>query len=181
MEQQRVMAQHLKEILQDKLYIGGIPEEEKHLPSPEDLKGYVIVKNKKLKPGVDETEEGDDEFSDEEITLADIEEVAKDEESSGEEKEKKVSAVKGLLDSVKGLQRTSSKKKSKVPKIAQELSDLVSYCQATSFKSFDYSLENAKHFEMSSFAEKKAMKFAKEDHQKFIRYNKRQMSRIYPA
>ncbi|ELU11919.1 hypothetical protein CAPTEDRAFT_102886, partial [Capitella teleta] len=66
-------------------------------------------------------------------------------------------------------------------KIAQELSDLVSYCQATTFVGFDHSRENAKHYEMSSFAEKRAMKFCKEDHQKFIRYNKRQMSRIYPA
>jgi NACalpha-BTF3-like transcription factor len=119
--------------LPEKLYLGGIPDDEKHLPSPDDLKGYVIVKvcalhsiqsniivvpcpqNKKLKAGVDETEEGDDEFSDEEITEADIEYVAREAENS-EEKEKKASAIKGLLDSVKGIQRTPSKKKSKVCK-----------------------------------------------------------------
>lgn len=42
-------------------------EDEKWLPSPETLSGYVIVKNKKLKEGVDETQEDDDDFSDDDI------------------------------------------------------------------------------------------------------------------
>ena len=40
---------------------------------------------------------------------------------------------------------------------------------------------SAKHYEMSSFAEKKAMKFCREACDEFINYNKRQLSRIYPA
>ena len=39
----------------------------------------------------------------------------------------------------------------------------------------------AKHYMMSSFAEKKAIKFSREMCEDFITYNKRQLSRIYPA
>ena len=38
-----------------------------------------------------------------------------------------------------------------------------------------------KHYEMSSFAEKKAIKFARDESVSFIRHNTRQLSRIYPA
>jgi len=38
-----------------------------------------------------------------------------------------------------------------------------------------------KHYEMSSFGEKKALKLAREDPKSFLRHNQRQMSRIYPA
>ena len=70
------------------------------------------MQNKKLKAGVDETEEGDDEFSDEEITEEDIEEVAKEQESNGNGdtgERRNRSTIKGLFDTVKGLQRSSSK------------------------------------------------------------------------
>lgn len=53
LEQQRVMANHLTTILGSKLYTKAIPENEKILPSPEALKGYVLVKAKKLKDGDD--------------------------------------------------------------------------------------------------------------------------------
>ena len=43
------------------------------------------------------------------------------------------------------------------------------------------SFDNAKSFEMSSFSEKKALKWAIEQKEKFQQYNSRQLSRIYPA
>ncbi|XP_071331181.1 1-phosphatidylinositol 4,5-bisphosphate phosphodiesterase eta-2a [Trachinotus anak] len=59
--QQKKMAQYLIEILGDKLDLSNIKAEESgQLPSPETLKGKILVKGKKLPPNIDENaEEGD--------------------------------------------------------------------------------------------------------------------------
>ncbi|XP_056155715.1 LOW QUALITY PROTEIN: 1-phosphatidylinositol 4,5-bisphosphate phosphodiesterase eta-2a [Lampris incognitus] len=59
--QQKKMAQYLMEILGEKLDLSSIKAEESGcLPSPETLKGKILVKGKKLPPNIDENaEEGD--------------------------------------------------------------------------------------------------------------------------
>nr|XP_046253914.1 1-phosphatidylinositol 4,5-bisphosphate phosphodiesterase eta-2a isoform X2 [Scatophagus argus]XP_046253915.1 1-phosphatidylinositol 4,5-bisphosphate phosphodiesterase eta-2a isoform X2 [Scatophagus argus] len=59
--QQKKMAQYLIEILGDKLDLSKIKADASgHLPSPETLKGKILVKGKKLPPNIDENaEEGD--------------------------------------------------------------------------------------------------------------------------
>ncbi|XP_044065879.1 1-phosphatidylinositol 4,5-bisphosphate phosphodiesterase eta-2a isoform X3 [Siniperca chuatsi] len=59
--QQKKMAQYLIEILGDKLDVSNIKADESGwLPSPETLKGKILVKGKKLPPNIDENaEEGD--------------------------------------------------------------------------------------------------------------------------
>ncbi|XP_078144339.1 1-phosphatidylinositol 4,5-bisphosphate phosphodiesterase eta-2a [Centroberyx gerrardi] len=59
--QQKKMAQYLMEILGDKLDLSSIKAEQSgSLPSPETLKGKILVKGKKLPPNIDEdAEEGD--------------------------------------------------------------------------------------------------------------------------
>ncbi|XP_028266836.1 1-phosphatidylinositol 4,5-bisphosphate phosphodiesterase eta-2a isoform X2 [Parambassis ranga] len=59
--QQKKMAQYLIEILGDKLDVSNIKVDESgRLPSPESLKGKILVKGKKLPPNIDENaEEGD--------------------------------------------------------------------------------------------------------------------------
>uniref|UniRef100_A0A3Q2YZR8 Phosphoinositide phospholipase C n=1 Tax=Hippocampus comes TaxID=109280 RepID=A0A3Q2YZR8_HIPCM len=59
--QQKKMAQYLIDILGDKLDVSNIKAEESGwLPSPENLKGKILVKGKKLPPNIDENaEEGD--------------------------------------------------------------------------------------------------------------------------
>uniref|UniRef100_A0A3B4XV85 Phosphoinositide phospholipase C n=1 Tax=Seriola lalandi dorsalis TaxID=1841481 RepID=A0A3B4XV85_SERLL len=59
--QQKKMAQYLIEILGDKLDLSNIKADESgRLPSPETLKGKILVKGKKLPPNIDENaEEGD--------------------------------------------------------------------------------------------------------------------------
>nr|XP_033938067.1 1-phosphatidylinositol 4,5-bisphosphate phosphodiesterase eta-2 [Pseudochaenichthys georgianus] len=59
--QQKKMAEYLKEVLQDKLDLSGVNvHESKRLPSPEILKGKVLVKGKKLPANLDPSaEEGD--------------------------------------------------------------------------------------------------------------------------
>ncbi|XP_054653561.1 1-phosphatidylinositol 4,5-bisphosphate phosphodiesterase eta-2a isoform X2 [Dunckerocampus dactyliophorus] len=59
--QQKKMAQYLIDILGDKLDVSNIKAEDSgRLPSPENLKGKILVKGKKLPPNIDENaEEGD--------------------------------------------------------------------------------------------------------------------------
>lgn len=68
-------------------------------------------------------------------------------------------------------------------KISKKLSDCVNYIHAVHFHSFQESLEGAKYYHMSSFGESKATKFAGEEDsaREFVRYNSRQISRIYPG
>ncbi|KAK2899053.1 hypothetical protein Q8A67_010471 [Cirrhinus molitorella] len=59
--QQKKMAQYLTEVLGDKLDVSSIPTDpDGLLPSPEALKGKILIKGKKLPPNIDENaEEGD--------------------------------------------------------------------------------------------------------------------------
>uniref|UniRef100_A0A8C6SRW6 Phosphoinositide phospholipase C n=1 Tax=Neogobius melanostomus TaxID=47308 RepID=A0A8C6SRW6_9GOBI len=54
--QQRVMAQHMKKILGDKLYVQLPSKDEIYLPSPEKLKGKILIKAKKLPPNCMDSE-----------------------------------------------------------------------------------------------------------------------------
>ncbi|XP_069373460.1 1-phosphatidylinositol 4,5-bisphosphate phosphodiesterase delta-3-A [Paralichthys olivaceus] len=108
-EQQTVMAQQLRSILGDKLLtkpIGGLDPHS--LPSPEDLKGKILVKGKK------EHVEGSSSTSD----LS----------SSDEE----TSRTEGKHPSKKGDPKPS------VSKLSPELSELVVYTHSVSFKSFEH-------------------------------------------
>ncbi|XP_042589381.1 1-phosphatidylinositol 4,5-bisphosphate phosphodiesterase eta-2-like [Cyprinus carpio] len=84
--QQKKMAQHLMEVLQDKLDLSNINvNESRRLPSPELLKGKVLVKGKKLPANID----------------ADAEEGDVSDEDSGEEDEEEEEQING--DSTEGV------------------------------------------------------------------------------
>ncbi|XP_071203202.1 1-phosphatidylinositol 4,5-bisphosphate phosphodiesterase eta-2-like isoform X2 [Salvelinus alpinus] len=59
--QQKKMAQYLVEVMGEKLDLSAVKADEQgHLPSPDTLKGKILVKGKKLPPNIDEdNEEGD--------------------------------------------------------------------------------------------------------------------------
>ncbi|XP_029487555.1 1-phosphatidylinositol 4,5-bisphosphate phosphodiesterase delta-4-like isoform X1 [Oncorhynchus nerka] len=155
MEQQRVMAQLLDTILGDTLLRAPldrlVPQE---LPSPQDLKGKVLLKAKKI-GGVEESETLTDEVT--------------DEVSDEDEADPKSLSAEAL--------RLNDKKS----KFSRELSDLVVYCKSVHFHSFEYSRLHSKCYEMSSFSESKARKLAKDTGAEFVRHNSRQLSRVYPS
>ncbi|KAI1893884.1 hypothetical protein AGOR_G00128250 [Albula goreensis] len=69
-QQQKKIAQHLKEIFRDKLDVGELlNKESKTLPSPNSLKGKILIKGKRLPPylsaDVEEGEVSDDDSADE--------------------------------------------------------------------------------------------------------------------
>ncbi|KAM9447629.1 1-phosphatidylinositol 4,5-bisphosphate phosphodiesterase delta-4-like isoform 3-T3 [Salvelinus alpinus] len=160
MEQQRVMAQLLDTILGDTLLRAPldtlVPQE---LPSPQDLKGKVLLKAKKI-GGLEESEMLTDEVT--------------DEVSDEEEADPKSPSAENL--SAEDLHLNDKKSK-----FSRELSDLVVYCKSVHFHSFEYSRLHSKCYEMSSFSESKARKLAKETGAEFVRHNSRQLSRVYPS
>lgn len=171
-KQQEVMAQYLRSILGDKLlsapldHIGG-------LPSPNDLKFKILIKNKKQRP----QSKGED------VTETDIEESAEeedeDEEEEEEEDEEEKSKAKVKFWSPTKTQKGPKKKKEKV--VAKALSNLVIYTASVKFISFSYSRDNQNCNENTSMSEKKASKLVKTSGVDFVRHNQRFLSRIYPA
>lgn len=146
LEQQDVMADHLRTILGDLLYSAPVDESQNELPSPEKLKRKVLVKAKKLPAGSKQEDE-----------IKDEDEVDDDERDE--------------------------KKKKMAKKISQKLSELVNYIEAVHFHNFGKSKEEGKYFHMSSFGEAKAFKLIEdaENSVQFVKYNTRQISRIYPG
>ncbi|KAF7658139.1 hypothetical protein LDENG_00016650 [Lucifuga dentata] len=155
-EQQKVMARHLRQILGDillsTLLDGQIPQE---LPSPQEMKGKILLKAKKIG--------GLEGCLDENLT---------DEVSDEEDDAESLSAKDLPAESL-----NLSEKKSK-SKLSRELSDLVVYCKSVHFHGFEYARSHSKCYEMSSFSESKAKRLAGTD---FVQYNTKQLSRIYPS
>ncbi|XP_036042323.1 1-phosphatidylinositol 4,5-bisphosphate phosphodiesterase beta-2 isoform X3 [Onychomys torridus] len=164
----------------------GIP-----LPSPEDLRGKILIKNKKnqfsgpaspsfpggQKPG-GEAEcscpssvpiEEDTVWTAEDQTEVEEEVEEEEEEESGsldEEEIKKMQSDEGTA----GLEVTAY----------EEMSSLVNYIQPTKFISFEFSAQKNRSYVISSFTELKAYELLSKASTQFVDYNKRQMSRVYP-
>ncbi|XP_022382358.1 1-phosphatidylinositol 4,5-bisphosphate phosphodiesterase beta-2 isoform X3 [Enhydra lutris kenyoni] len=160
----------------------GIP-----LPSPEDLRGKILIKNKKNQfsvPATPSKEPGggaenscppsasvgeDPVWAGEDGAQPEEEEVEEEEEESGnldEEELKKMQSDEGTA----GLEVTAY----------EEMSSLVNYIQPTKFISFEFSAQKNRSYVISSFTELKAYDLLSKASVQFVDYNKRQMSRIYP-
>ncbi|XP_074222001.1 1-phosphatidylinositol 4,5-bisphosphate phosphodiesterase beta-2 [Camelus bactrianus] len=195
--QQAKMAEYCRTIFGDMLLTEplekfplnpGVP-----LPSPEDLRGKILIKNKKNQfssPAAPSKEpDGDAEGSgppsapvgedtvlreavwtgEEGAELEDEEVEEEEEEESGnldEEEMKKMQSDEGTA----GLEVTAYK----------EMSSLVNYIQPTKFISFEFSAQKNRSYVISSFTELKAYDLLSKASVQFVDYNKRQMSRIYP-
>ncbi|XP_068940526.1 1-phosphatidylinositol 4,5-bisphosphate phosphodiesterase delta-1 isoform X4 [Petaurus breviceps papuanus] len=152
LEQQRVMAHHLRTILGDLLLDRPVDDIVTDFPSPEQLKKKILVKGKKL--GGLLASLGGSEVAD----VSDEDEAAEMEDDAVKMKVKEKLANDKL-------------------KLAKELSDLVVYCKSVHFQGF----QHLAFYEMSSFTENRALKLAQESGNSFIRHNIKHLSRIYPA
>ncbi|KAJ8403512.1 hypothetical protein AAFF_G00352840 [Aldrovandia affinis] len=160
-EQQRAMAQHLNRILGDKLLkttLGGkIPS---GLPSPEELKGKILLKGKKI-GSLEDSLNG---MADESL----MGEVSDEDEAADIDENLRT-------DSLHRRVRRSKQRLSK------ELSDCVVYCKSVHFSSFKHSRIHSKFYEISSFTESKARKHMRETGAEFVHHNGRQLTRVYPS
>ncbi|XP_018590957.1 1-phosphatidylinositol 4,5-bisphosphate phosphodiesterase delta-4 [Scleropages formosus] len=161
-EQQRTIAHHLSHILGDKLLRttldGHIAD---GLPSPEELKGKILLKGKKI-GGLEASLNG---AAEESIAgeVSDEDEVADIDE-----------------DHPHGDSMRRKGKKSK-QRLSKELSDCVVYCKSVRFHSFKQSRLHSKFYEISSFTESKARKLIREAGADFVQHNARQLTRVYPS
>ncbi|XP_061652211.1 1-phosphatidylinositol 4,5-bisphosphate phosphodiesterase delta-1-like isoform X1 [Phyllopteryx taeniolatus] len=154
-EQQEVMAQHLRSILGSALVTSplgdGMPT---NFPSPEELKGKFLIKAKRLNK-LETT------FAPE-VADVDDSEVTEEEESNDEDEPEEQNKKKKL-------------------KLSKELSNIVIYCKSVHFNGFEDARKNLSFYEMSSFKEKKAVELAEESANAYISHNVDKLSRIYPA
>ncbi|XP_056099516.1 1-phosphatidylinositol 4,5-bisphosphate phosphodiesterase beta-3 isoform X2 [Rhinichthys klamathensis goyatoka] len=206
-KQQAKMAEYCRSMFGDALLIDPLDkyplEPGQQLPSPQELMGKILIKNKKKhhhrasnggsirrKDGTDEqcSPLNDCPLSDGEVgqnmsnggeKLA--ERMAKDldirksidGESDEEEEEEPIPDPKKHNNTDEGTAYSEVN-------ATEEMSTLVNYIEPVKFKSFEAACKRNKYFEMSSFVETKGMDTMKNYPGEFVEYNKKQLSRIYP-
>uniref|UniRef100_A0A672H4Q6 Phosphoinositide phospholipase C n=1 Tax=Salarias fasciatus TaxID=181472 RepID=A0A672H4Q6_SALFA len=154
-EQQAVMAKHLRTILGRKLLTKPLSDQPlRELPSPEDLKGRILVKGKKHTPHLSQLGKTGSSAS---FSSSSEDELASSTKSTPKKEPAKVCA-----------------------KLSPELSELVVYCRSVPFRGFG-SVSELPPNEMSSFSESDALRLIKDSGKLFVRHNSRQLSRIYPS
>ncbi|XP_007462781.1 PREDICTED: 1-phosphatidylinositol 4,5-bisphosphate phosphodiesterase delta-1 [Lipotes vexillifer] len=158
-EQQRVMAQHLHTLLGPMLLDRPLDRVTSSLPSPEQLKGKILLKGKKLGGLFLPGGEGSPEAT-----------VVSDEDEAAEMEDE---AVRNQV------QHKSTEDKLR---LAKELSDMVIYCKSVHFLGFPSPGTRGQAFyELASFSENRALRLLQESGNSFVRHNVSHLSRIYPA
>ncbi|KAJ8259690.1 hypothetical protein GJAV_G00172310 [Gymnothorax javanicus] len=218
--QQKKMAQYLLEVLQDKLDLSSINMNEcKRLPSPEMLKGKILVKGKKLPANIDaNAEEGDvsDEDSGEET---DDEGKSTGGNSKGEDgtdgtdgnepnpgtnerlrrcfvgsfkrKKRRVKLKKrSSIEDTDTDQESSSSaprgavvhysRRRRTMRLARALSDLVKYTKSVRVHDIETQASTCS-WQVSSLSETQANQIMQLKPTQFVRFNQRQLLRVYPS
>ncbi|XP_068023256.1 1-phosphatidylinositol 4,5-bisphosphate phosphodiesterase delta-3 isoform X2 [Melanerpes formicivorus] len=171
LEQQATMARHMRAILGDMLLTQPLEGQDPHsLPSPEQLKGKVLVKGKKLPEPWCEPQG---------VTCLLDPEEEEDEEEEEEEEEEKLQE-RSRRQSCQSLQEIRPLQAKDASQVAPELSATVVYCQAVPFPGLAHALRHPRPWEISSFSERKARKLIREAGPALVRYNAQQLSRVYP-
>uniref|UniRef100_A0A8C1Q557 Phosphoinositide phospholipase C n=2 Tax=Cyprinus carpio TaxID=7962 RepID=A0A8C1Q557_CYPCA len=204
--QQKKMAQYLTEVLGDKLDTSSIPADPSGLlPSPEALKGKILIKGKKLPPNIDEdAEEGDvsdedsaDEMEDDcklmngdtSMNRKQAENVAKKKldnlmkESKIRDREDPDSFTIAALPPAgkhdKSPLKVNMLQKKKTMKLSRALSDLV-YTKSVGTPDFEAQVGSS-GWQVSSMSETKAHQLMQQKPVQFMQFNQSQLSRIYPS
>ncbi|XP_077437922.1 1-phosphatidylinositol 4,5-bisphosphate phosphodiesterase beta-1-like isoform X2 [Vanacampus margaritifer] len=173
LKQQAKMAEYCRSIFGEALLIDPLDkyplESGMPLPSPQELMGKILIKNKKShKAGGDVkrlTEQPANQDP-EPVSLsnnatAEMEAESEEDDDDDDDDGKKGSAEREAV-------------------ATEEMSTLVNYVQPTKFNSFEASKKAARCYHMSSFVETKALEHLTKSPVEFVEYNKSQLSRIYP-
>uniref|UniRef100_A0A8C7X6E0 Phosphoinositide phospholipase C n=1 Tax=Oryzias sinensis TaxID=183150 RepID=A0A8C7X6E0_9TELE len=181
-KQQAKMAEYCRSIFGDALLMeplekyqleAGVP-----LPSPMELMGKILIKNKKkhhkangstkkkLSEQVSNTYSDSSSVCEPASPSAGEVEAESDEEDDDDDDCKKGSMDEGTAGSEAFA--------------TEEMSNLVLYIQPVKFYSFETSKKINRSYQMSSFVETKALEQLTKCPVEFVEYNKLQLSRIYP-
>uniref|UniRef100_A0AAY4CB49 1-phosphatidylinositol 4,5-bisphosphate phosphodiesterase n=1 Tax=Denticeps clupeoides TaxID=299321 RepID=A0AAY4CB49_9TELE len=192
-KQQAKMAEYCRSIFGDALLTEpfekyplerGVP-----LPSPQELMGKILIKNKKShKPSDDSTkkklsEQASNPNSDSSSVFepsspsagwwwhdAFCSVPAEADPESEEEDDDDDDCKKSTDEGTAGSEAFAT----------EEMSTLVNYIQPTKFHTFEISKKTNRSYQMSSFVETKALEQLTKSPVEFVEYNKLQLSRIYP-
>ncbi|XP_057704495.1 1-phosphatidylinositol 4,5-bisphosphate phosphodiesterase beta-1-like [Corythoichthys intestinalis] len=175
LKQQAKMAEYCRSIFGDALLIDPLDkyplESGTPLPSPQELMGKILIKNKKSHKA---SVSGDVKRLTEQPANQDPEPVSLSNNTTAEmEAESEEDDDDDDDDGKKG----SSEREAVA---TEEMSTLVNYVQPTKFNSFEVSKKAARCYHMSSFVETKALEHLTKSPVEFVEYNKSQLSRIYP-
>ncbi|XP_065111125.1 1-phosphatidylinositol 4,5-bisphosphate phosphodiesterase beta-1 isoform X2 [Paramisgurnus dabryanus] len=187
-KQQAKMAEYCRSIFGDALLTeplekypleSGVP-----LPSPHELMGKILIKNKKSHPKPSDgntkkklSEQTSNTNSDSSSVFepsspsagpAASAEVDADEDDEDEDEDD--DCKKSMDEGTAGSEAFAT----------EEMSTLVNYIQPTKFHSFEISKKTKRSYQMSSFVETKALEQLTKTPVEFVEYNKFQLSRIYP-
>uniref|UniRef100_A0A3Q3JY10 1-phosphatidylinositol 4,5-bisphosphate phosphodiesterase n=1 Tax=Monopterus albus TaxID=43700 RepID=A0A3Q3JY10_MONAL len=179
-KQQAKMAEYCRSIFGDALLTeplekypleSGVP-----LPSPMELMGKILVKNKKKYHKTDGStkkklsEQVSNTYSDSSSVCEPSSPSAGTAESEDEDDDDD-DCKKGSMDEgTAGSEAFAT----------EEMSNLVIYIQPVKFNSFEASKKINRSYQMSSFVETKALEQLTKSPVEFVEYNKLQLSRIYP-
>uniref|UniRef100_W5L6H5 1-phosphatidylinositol 4,5-bisphosphate phosphodiesterase n=1 Tax=Astyanax mexicanus TaxID=7994 RepID=W5L6H5_ASTMX len=178
-KQQAKMAEYCRSIFGDALLTeplekypleSGVP-----LPSPQELMGKILVKNKKShpKPADGSTKK----------KLSEQASNTNSDSSSVFEPSSPSAGPAGTRDDDDDDDCKKSMDEGTAGSEAfatEEMSTLVNYIQPTKFHSFETSKKVSRSYQMSSFVETKALEQLTKTPVEFVEYNKLQLSRIYP-
>uniref|UniRef100_A0A674N6S3 Phosphoinositide phospholipase C n=1 Tax=Takifugu rubripes TaxID=31033 RepID=A0A674N6S3_TAKRU len=191
--QQYKMAKYCEEIFGELLLkqpLENFPiESGRPLPSPNDLKRKILIKNKRLKP---EVEQKQLEAFKKHMEAGETNTSAIIMGEENEDETENAAFARGFISIPAPVQGGEEEEESEEALIAQYtyvgattnihpwLSAMVNYAQPVKFQSFDVAEERNIHHNMSSFNESVGLGYLKTNAIEFVNYNKRQMSRIYP-
>uniref|UniRef100_A0A8C9TZN4 Phosphoinositide phospholipase C n=1 Tax=Scleropages formosus TaxID=113540 RepID=A0A8C9TZN4_SCLFO len=169
-QQQKKMARYLQEIFGDKLDLGGaLNKDSKQLPSPNLLKGKILIKGKRLpsylSADADEGEVSDDDSADE------IEDGFNLKDSG------RKAPSRSFISNLKQKVRVVGRRR-KTIKLSRDLSDLVVFTNSIAAQD---SLEESTPLDVLSFSETRAQHLVHHQAERFVSFNQRQLSRIYPS
>ncbi|XP_069618854.1 1-phosphatidylinositol 4,5-bisphosphate phosphodiesterase zeta-1 [Ranitomeya imitator] len=168
--QQEVMAKHLRTILGETLLSMTLCNSfSRVLPSPEALKGKILIKDKKVGLLKDTI------LRPLPIANGRVAEYKEQGEDYGKEDSKNRRFFAKLL------QRSPvAKTEQQKTMMSMQLSDLVIYTKSKKFISFQYSRENQKFYEINSLSEQEAQKLVQSSAPEFVHHTCRFLTRIYP-
>ncbi|XP_049606941.1 inactive phospholipase C-like protein 2 [Syngnathus scovelli] len=174
--QQKVMMQHLVEILGDQLLMHSPDVSGSYLPSPQALMHRILLKGKKLKPGW-EAEDGEVSEEDEGAEMCPNMKVMINGGAAIEDSPKEKRSIHSTAANRCNPPHVPHKK----VLLLKELSDLVTLCESVHFVDFPTSTQSQKPWQLCSFNEIQASRLAGESPGDFVNHNKRFLSRVYPS
>ncbi|CAI5786413.1 1-phosphatidylinositol 4,5-bisphosphate phosphodiesterase zeta-1-like [Podarcis lilfordi] len=176
--QQEKMAGHLLDILRDTLCTSTLDDSmPSELPSPEQLKFKILIKNKKVGT-LEETLQRRGQRCMGQI--AELEEVMESEDDLIDEDPKAQLIKKPLARLASAPKKDKKDKKTHKVKVAMLLSELVIYTASRSFVSFEDSKEKQKFYQNNSIGEVKGQKLISKRAPDFIAHTTNFITRIYP-